>query len=143
MADASFVTPLYFRESHSAAAIKWMQQRSWLEITSLTILEVHNALQLRVFRQEATLFEARKAREAFASDIANGTYRSRVMSAAMFERAVSLSLQFGARLGCRSLDILNVASAVELQCDELLTFDKRQRDLAVAAGLKTNLDPFQ
>ena len=39
-------------------------------------------------------------------------------------------------LGTRSLDVLHVACALELKLRHFLTFDTRQRQLAVAAGLK-------
>jgi predicted nucleic acid-binding protein len=39
-------------------------------------------------------------------------------------------------LGCRSLDIIHVASAVELERKTFLAFDERQRKLARAVGLK-------
>jgi predicted nucleic acid-binding protein len=39
-------------------------------------------------------------------------------------------------LGCRTLDVLHVASALELAKTGFLTFDTRQRKLARAAGLR-------
>jgi len=38
--------------------------------------------------------------------------------------------------GHRSFDILHVATALQVEAKELLTFDERQRKLAQAAGLK-------
>ncbi|MBM4156595.1 MAG: type II toxin-antitoxin system VapC family toxin [Lentisphaerae bacterium] len=40
------------------------------------------------------------------------------------------------RMGCRTLDILHVACALQLKPTEFLTFDHRQRKLAAHAGLK-------
>jgi predicted nucleic acid-binding protein len=39
------------------------------------------------------------------------------------------------RLGCRTMDILHVACAVEIGASAFLTFDKRQAELARFAGL--------
>jgi predicted nucleic acid-binding protein len=39
-------------------------------------------------------------------------------------------------IGCRSLDILHVASALELEIRHFATFDTRQQQLARAAGLR-------
>jgi predicted nucleic acid-binding protein len=39
-------------------------------------------------------------------------------------------------LGTRTLDVLHVASALELGRRQFLTFDLRQQELAVATGLK-------
>ena len=40
------------------------------------------------------------------------------------------------RLGCRTMDILHVACAIEIAATEFLTFDQRQHSLALHAGLK-------
>ncbi len=39
-------------------------------------------------------------------------------------------------MGCRSLDVLHVASAIELGLRVFVTFDVRQQELARSAGLK-------
>ncbi len=39
-------------------------------------------------------------------------------------------------LGCRSLDVLHVASALKLGFRNFLTFDRRQQQLAKTAGLR-------
>lgn len=39
--------------------------------------------------------------------------------------------------GCRMLDILHVACALQLSPDLFVTFDSRQEALAIKAGLKT------
>ena len=40
------------------------------------------------------------------------------------------------RLGCRTMDILHVARAVEIAATSFMTFDGQQRELALHAGLK-------
>ena len=50
--------------------------------------------------------------------------------------ASALSRQHTPALGTRSADVLHVACALELKLSHFLTFDARQRKLAVAAGLK-------
>jgi predicted nucleic acid-binding protein len=52
-------------------------------------------------------------------------------------RAGELSREFSRTLGTRSLDVLHVASALELGFRSFLTFDIRQQRLARAVGLKT------
>lgn len=46
------------------------------------------------------------------------------------------SRKYTRSIGCRSLDILHVATAVELEFKYFATFDVRQQQLAKAAGLK-------
>jgi hypothetical protein len=57
------------------------------------------------------------------------------MSEAMDTEAQRLSARWSAKLGTRSLDILQVAAALVLEADSFLTFDDRQKKLAKAAGL--------
>jgi hypothetical protein len=57
------------------------------------------------------------------------------MSALMYDEARRLSATWSATLGTRSLDILQVASALVLKAETFLTFDARQKKLAKAAGL--------
>lgn len=55
---------------------------------------------------------------------------------AAINRASELSRRHTPTLGTRSLDVLHVACALELQLRHFLTFDERQRQLAAAVGLK-------
>jgi len=52
------------------------------------------------------------------------------------KRAAEMSRQHTRVFGTRSLDVLHVASAVELGLRRFVTFDERQQKLAQAAGLK-------
>ena len=51
-------------------------------------------------------------------------------------RAFFLRVTRTSTIGCRSLAVLHVASAIELQLKHFATFDVRQQQLARAAGLK-------
>jgi predicted nucleic acid-binding protein len=55
---------------------------------------------------------------------------------AALKRAEDLSRNYSRTLGTRSLDVLHVASALELGFRNFLTFDLRQQNLARAVGLK-------
>jgi hypothetical protein len=57
--------------------------------------------------------------------------------AGVWVRASDLSARHTTRIGCRSLDILHVAAALELGAVRFLSFDGRQRQLARRAGLRT------
>lgn len=52
------------------------------------------------------------------------------------KHASDLSRQHTPALGTRSLGVLHVASALELGLKRFVTFDVRQRQLALATGLK-------
>lgn len=66
-----------------------------------------------------------------------GLYRQAdLLWRATLNRAAALSRAYSAKLGTRSLDVLHVASALELDLRSFLTFDSRQQELASAVGLK-------
>jgi predicted nucleic acid-binding protein len=52
------------------------------------------------------------------------------------QRAADIAREHTPRLGCRSLDVLHVATALQLGFRQFLTFDRRQQQLARAVGLK-------
>ncbi len=52
-----------------------------------------------------------------------------------FRFATQLAMVHSPTIGCRSLDILHCASAVDLQTVEFVTTDERQSRLARAMGL--------
>ena len=55
--------------------------------------------------------------------------------AAVYRVAEELSAQHTVKNGCRSLDVLHVATAVYLKSARFLTFDVNQAQLAKATGL--------
>ena len=50
--------------------------------------------------------------------------------------ALELSERYTTTLGLRTLDIIHVATALELRADTLASFDTRQKKLAASVGLK-------
>lgn len=104
-------------------------------VSSLVVLEAVNAMQLRVFRKERTVRQTTESIEAFESDIAAGVLRVLPVPASAWTVAQRVSRTHSARLGTRSLDILQVAIAIVLRADTFLTFDRNQAALAQAEGL--------
>jgi predicted nucleic acid-binding protein len=54
----------------------------------------------------------------------------------VFRRASKLACEHSSEIGCRSLDLLHVASALVLEATTFLTFDDRQALLARVTGLE-------
>jgi len=106
-----------------------------LMLSSLGELELTNALQLYVFRKEIDESDLRAALATLRADIESGALVVKPMSEAMYVEARRLSMRWSAKLGTRSLDILQVAAAIILGADSFHTFDDRQKKLAKAAGL--------
>jgi predicted nucleic acid-binding protein len=83
---------------------------------------------------------ARSATDALASleeDFAEGRcVLVDVLWRATLQRAEGISRAQSARLGCRTLDVLHVATALELGLRSIVTFDRRQQQLARDVGLR-------
>ena len=74
---------------------------------------------------------------SFDEDLAEGRYvDADILWRATLRRARELSRAHTPALGCRTLDVLHVATAIELGLRYFVTFDSRQGQLAKAAGLK-------
>ena len=136
-ADTSFLVSLYSPDLHSAPAAGAITRlRASVFLTQLGELELLNALQLRAFRKEASQSETRMVQAKVAEHIASGFFIQQVMPATVYERARQIARRRTAGLGLRTLDILHVASALLLNGERFLTFDKRQEQLAKAEGLR-------
>jgi predicted nucleic acid-binding protein len=134
--DTSFLVSLYYLDTHSAEAER-RTRRKGLEVflTPLVEVELVNALQLRVFRGEASPAQTLAARNDLEGDIRNGIFSVLPMPPDAYEVARRLSARRTAVIGTRTLDILHVACAKLLQVDRFWTFDSRQAELARAEGL--------
>lgn len=136
-ADAALLCSLYAPDAHTARAIACLGKQSQpLPIVWIHQLEVRNALRLRVFRREITRAQRDTSLNALLADLANGVLviGSPPLTEVLTE-AERRSALHSDTLGTRNLDILHVAAAVVLGSREFLTFDRRQANLASAAGL--------
>jgi predicted nucleic acid-binding protein len=75
---------------------------------------------------------------SFEQDLAEGRYAEiDVLWRATLRRAADISRAYVPKFGYRSLDVLHVATALELGLRDFVTFDVRQRYVARAVGLKS------
>ena len=108
-----------------------------LPITLHGRLEVVNGICLASFRKIINPEAFSDAIASFDEDLAEGRYvETDVLWRATLRRASQLSRAHTPALGCRTLDVLHVATALELGLRHFVTFDGRQRQLARAAGLR-------
>jgi len=145
-AESTYVEPsalvkLYLHQAESAAITSWRARaRGPLPLTPHGRVEVLNGICLAVFRQQISGSARDDAVRSFEEDIAAGRYvHADVLWRSALRRAADLSLEYTPEIGCRSLDVLHVACALELGLPNFLTFDLRQRRLARAVGLKAVL----
>ena len=103
-------------------------------VTSLGELELENAIQLRIFRNQIASLE-RRPLALFHADVDARVVTLHPFSEAIYAEARRLTARWTSRLGSRTLDILHVAAAIVLGADSFHTFDDRQKKLAKAAGL--------
>lgn len=108
-----------------------------LPITQHGRLEIINGICLAAFRGAISAEASSDALASFDEDCAESRYfPADVLWRATLRRAVEISRRHTPTLGCRSLDVLHVATAVELGLRDFVTFDRRQQRLARATGLK-------
>jgi predicted nucleic acid-binding protein len=138
-ADSSFIVSIYLWQRQTPvalariAAIEQFGQTVFL--SELSRLETVNAFHLACFRDAIHERQAAGMTAAFESNIGTGVFRLVPDPASMWAAARQLSGRNAATTGCRSLDILHVAIASALNVELFLTFDQRQRNLAIGAGL--------
>ena len=135
-ADSSFLTKLYLKEPLSPLAFTTLGATPTpVLISELTELEARNAFNSAVFDKRITPAEAAIALNQLQADIAGGLLVSFPLSAVTYAQAAALSDRHTPQLRTRTLDLLHVAAALELQADTFLSFDNNQKKAAQAEGL--------
>ena len=136
--DPSALLKLYLQEPESRAMAAWRARITGpLIITHHGRVELINAIGLAAFRGLINEKVFHDALAALDDDFEEGRYlQADLLWRATLKRAADLARRFTRTLGCRSLDVLHVASAVELELRAFVTFDDRQRELARAVRLK-------
>ena len=136
-ADTSFLLSLAGNDSNSPSATDHARTLSEpLRITGLNRLEFENAIRLLRFRGTLPEAEANAALSAFSADERAGRLTDLMCDwTAVMGEAMRLSSARSEREGHRVLDILHVAAALKSGATVFLSFDLKQRKLAVAEGL--------
>lgn len=135
--DTSALLKLYLREQGSEAVQTCVAAQDLpLPIWEIQEAELINALRLKVFWKEITSAQAATQIELFQKRRRQGLYHfPEIVRIDLMNTFRQLSTETP-RLGCRTMDILHVACALEISATEFLTFDQRQSALAAHAGLK-------
>lgn len=136
-ADTSVLVCLYLPDVHSPQAHQRIATQPRLWLTPLHQAEFAHAVEQQIFQRRISAVEASRAYDGLEEDRRFGLWLESGMPETVFELVVDLARQQVARLGCRTLDTLHVACALELGAREFWTFDQRQERLAKAVGLST------
>lgn len=141
--DPSALLKLYIHQRESAAMSAWRARAATaLTVTHHGRAEIVNGICLAAFRGYISADAKDDALASFDEDSAQGRYvQADILWRATLQRAAELSRKHTPALGCRSLDVLHVASALQLGFRRFLTFDLRQQRLARAVGLKPVAPP--
>lgn len=142
--DTSFLCAIYRMQENSPQAAAFFAAMSEpLEVTTLLLYEFRQSVrfQLRLYRQDATKgFPKPVAVRMLAdlkADLVNGAV---ILSPAPWPQvhaaAERLSELYTEAKGHRAMDILHVATALEVGAREFLTFDRNQKILAESEGLR-------
>lgn len=136
--DPSALLKLYLREPESRVMASWRSRiGDPIIVTHHGRVELANGICLAAYRRFITSAGRKAALDALDDDLSRGRYRQAdLLWRATLKRAGELSRSYTPSIGCRSLDVLHVASALELGLRYFATFDVRQQKLARAVGLK-------
>jgi predicted nucleic acid-binding protein len=138
--DPSFYFSLYAADANSPRADAWRKANPHpLPFTAFHRVELRNALSLATFQKRLTPQEVQAAWQEMENDLAAGVLVPRVgLWHRILQAAESLAEHHTPTVGCRSLDIIHVATASVLGLGDFCTFDTRQSDLARRVGLRVS-----
>ena len=139
-ADTSFLVSYFGQDAKTLAAYAYAATWSQPPRIAWTVfgeLEFNNAVRSLVFSGQLTPGNLRAMHARVDEDLRGGILATRALPAYRhYEMAEAISAQHTARVGGRTLDLLHVAAARVLGAREFLTFDARQRQLAILCGLR-------
>lgn len=135
--DTSALLKLYVKEEGSEAVQRRVAAQDFpLPVWEIQEAELINGLRLKAFWKEIPRAKAEEQIARFYERRRQGYYVvPQISRSDLMEQFRELSA-LTPRLGCRTLDILHVACALQLGVGEFLTFDRRQAQLAGRAGLR-------
>lgn len=134
--DTSALVKLYVSEAHSDRARKEAARAGQIVCTPLQSLELQSAIRQLVGRGTLPASALGVFEQHFDADRQSLRLRETMIDlAGMFRRADHLTRTHTERLLCRTLDVLHIATALDLGCKRFVSADDRQLSLAKATGL--------
>jgi predicted nucleic acid-binding protein len=135
--DSAVIVKLYVPEPNSRDAFELVRDSgAAVPFSQLHENEVRNAIRLKRNRGELSDAEVATAFYRLDGDLSAGLlFRPTFDWSVVWTKADNLSDAHARHVSCRTLDTLHVALATVLGFREFASFDIRQRQLAVRAGL--------
>jgi predicted nucleic acid-binding protein len=141
-ADTSFIVSLYLPEPfRTARATAHMERRrEALPFTPQHRLEARNAVRLLVWSKRISPVDRARVFREMEEDLDAEAFliHTALNYTDTYRQAEKIGAAHNELLGCRAADLFHVAAALELGFKEFLSFDEKQRQMALAAGLKTD-----
>lgn len=140
--DTGVALKLVLPEPLSARVLAFVKRRrAPVPTTRLIELEMETALNALAFRGAITPVELKAAKTLMAGMTTKGKFvRTGLSLDDIAVESLRLSPRLAIKTGCRTLDLMHVASALLLGCREFVSTDQRQLKAAKLAGLKI-VDP--
>jgi predicted nucleic acid-binding protein len=137
--DTSALRPLFIHEERSRRMSRYIHRhRGSIRMTRFGYAELVNSMACAVFRKDISAAQFGAALADLDSDLkSERIIMVDLLWRAAIDRAVELSREHTPELGSRMLDVLHIASALELGVKNIISYDERQIELANTAGLKT------
>jgi predicted nucleic acid-binding protein len=134
--DTSALLKLYIRERDSEAVQQWVAaQDDPLPVWELQQWEMINALRLKVLWGDITGEQSERLIDVFERRMRRGQYFVPTVDRSELAQDFRTLSRQTPQTGCRTMDILHVACALQLSPAHFVSFDERQRRLATHAGL--------
>jgi predicted nucleic acid-binding protein len=137
--DTGVVLKLVVEEPLSPVVRKFVEIRQVaIPISRLVELEMENALQALCFRGRIHPVQLAAAKQLIRELFLAGRFRRIGLSLdKIAAETLALAPEITRATGCRTLDLMHVATAKLLDAVEFVSTDKRQLKAAAACGLKT------
>ncbi len=133
--DTGCLLKLYYPEPESPRVAAMVSGQP-IALVVLHEIEAANALELKLFRKQATGAQVRKTLALLEHDARAGVlHRPAVNWGDALRDAAAVAKAHTRALGCRSLDVIHCAVARHLGAAAFVTSDRRQRALALKLGL--------
>lgn len=135
--DTSAFLKLYLREDGSEYVQACLEsQDEPVPMVDVLQWEFANAVRLKVFWKDIGTQTADHLLALFEDRLFRGQYAVMEIDAGRRTRDVQTLVRHTEKLGCRTLDVLHVATALQLSPERFVSFDERQRSLARAFGMR-------
>jgi predicted nucleic acid-binding protein len=135
--DTSAFLKLYIRETESATVeVLVTSQHDPLPVWDMLRAEITNAIYLKEFWGDLDSEESGELRKLFEDRLTRGQYFVPEVDRDLLMKTFMDLARHTPDFGCRTMDIVHVACALQLAPESFVSFDSRQRRLAGHAGMQ-------